>query len=253
MRAHSDSRREGPQAGRDDPTASRPAFVLIPGAGGRAWYWHRVVPELRRRGYDVVAVELPAAGETAGLPRYVEAVLEAIGDRTELLMVAQSLGGFTAPLVCARVPVRGLVLLNAMIPKPGETPGEWWGNTGHAAAKRANDLREGRDPDAGFDLATDFFHDVPRHVFEEALGVGAPQSEAVVGSRFDLEAWPDVPTRVLVGRDDRFFPAEFQRRVARERLGSEPHEMPGGHLVALSRPEDLAERLAAYAAELRGA
>jgi pimeloyl-ACP methyl ester carboxylesterase len=60
-----------------------------------------------------------------------------------------------------------------------------------------------------------------------------------------------VPTRVLVGRDDRFFPIDFQRRVARERLGITPDEMPGGHLVALSRPTELAERLDAYATQLR--
>ena len=99
-------------------------FVLIPGAGGSARYWHLAALELRRRGYDVVAVELPAADDSAGLPQYIETVLKAIGDRTNLVLVAQSLAGFTAPLVCARVPVRLLVLVNAMIPKPGETPGE---------------------------------------------------------------------------------------------------------------------------------
>jgi hypothetical protein len=45
----------------------------------------------------------------------------------------------------------------------------------------------------------------------------------------------------------RFFPAEFQKRVARERLGSSADEMPGGHLVALSQPEELVARLLAYA------
>jgi pimeloyl-ACP methyl ester carboxylesterase len=52
-----------------------------------------------------------------------------------------------------------------------------------------------------------------------------------------LTRWPDVPTRFLQARDDRFLPGEFQRRVAQERLGITPDEMPGGHLVALSRPK----------------
>jgi pimeloyl-ACP methyl ester carboxylesterase len=34
-------------------------FVLVPGAGGAAWYWHRVVPELEQRDHDAVAVDLP--------------------------------------------------------------------------------------------------------------------------------------------------------------------------------------------------
>ena len=61
------------------------------------------------------------------------------------------MGAFSAPLTCERLPVSELVLLNAMIPTPGETAGEWWGNTGQAEAMRSNDVREGRDPDAGFD------------------------------------------------------------------------------------------------------
>jgi pimeloyl-ACP methyl ester carboxylesterase len=59
-------------------------------------------------------------------------------------------------------------------------------------------------------------------------------------------AWPDVPTVVLQGVDDRLFTPAFMRRVARDRLGVEPIEMPGGHLLALSRPADLARRLAAF-------
>ena len=62
--------------------------------------------------------------------------------------------------------------------------------------------------------------------------------------------WPAAPTKVLIGRDDRFFPAEFQRRVAKDRLGLDADEIPGGHLVALSNPSGLADMLVAYAAQL---
>jgi hypothetical protein len=51
---------------------------------------------------------------------------------------------------------------------------------------------------------------------------------------------------VVAGRDDRLFPLEFQRRVARERLGTDVDVVPGGHLVALSRPAELTERLSQY-------
>lgn len=64
-----------------------------------------------------------------------------------------------------------------------------------------------------------------------------------------LDAWPDVPTRVLLCRDDRLFPAAFVRRVAQERLGITPDEMDGGHTPALSRPKALADRLEAYVAQ----
>ncbi len=60
-----------------------------------------------------------------------------------------------------------------------------------------------------------------------------------------LPAWPDVPTSYLLFRDDRFFPAAFLRAMVRERLGVTAAEMAGGHCAYLSRPAELAERLAA--------
>ncbi|HYI46802.1 MAG TPA: alpha/beta fold hydrolase, partial [Actinomycetota bacterium] len=80
-------------------------YVLIHGAGSDSWYWHLVVPDLRDRGHDVVAVDLPFTDDSAGLAEYTDVVVDAIGDRADLILVAQSMGGFTAPLVCDRKPV----------------------------------------------------------------------------------------------------------------------------------------------------
>jgi pimeloyl-ACP methyl ester carboxylesterase len=225
------------------------AFVLIPGAGGAAWYWHRVEEELRGRGHEAVAVDLPADDDAAGLAEYADAVVEAAGDRADVVLVAQSMAGFSAPLVCERRPVALLVLVNAMIPAPGETPGQWWENTGQAEAMRENDLRDGRPPDAGFDAFTYFLHDLPQGVVEESAAHQRDQSGTPFGQPWPLDSWPDVPTRVLIGRDDRFFPAGFQRRIAEARLGITPDEIAGGHLVALANPSELADRLEAYRAE----
>ncbi len=224
-------------------------FVLIPGAGGDASYWQLVVDELQRRGHEALAVELPTYDDTKDIAGYADAVVASIGGRTDVILVAQSMGGFTVPLVCARVPVRVVVLVNAMIPRAGERPGDWWANTGQDAARREMDVRDGRDPDAGFDPRVVFLHDVPQTVIDSAPPPKR-QSDTPFTSAVSSPPWPDIPTRVLAGRDDRFFPLDFQRRVARERLGITPDEMPGGHLVALSRPLELADRLLAYQAEL---
>jgi hypothetical protein len=218
-------------------------YVLIHGAGD-ASYWHRVVPELRALGHDVVAPELPS-DDAVGLSGYTDAVVSAIGDRTDLIVVAQSLGGFTGPLVCDRVSARLLVMLAAMVPAPGETAGDWWGNTGAEQARLEQAERDGRPPE--FDLMTTFFHDVPPEIVAEATSrEQRAESAALWTQPWPLDAWPDVPTRFLLCREDRFFPAPFMRRVVRERLGFSPDEMDGGHLPALSRPKDLIDRLEAY-------
>ena len=222
-------------------------YVLIHGAGSDSWYWHLVLPELRERGHDVVAPDLPCDDDAAGLAEYADTVVEAIGDRSDLILVAQSLAGFTAPLVCERVPVDSMVLVAAMVPQPGEAPGAWWTDTGWEAARRKLAEREGRSLDGDFDVVAEFFHDVPPDVVAEAMARGArEQSATPMEKPWPLPAWPDVPTRFLLCRQDRFFPADFQRRVVRERLGIVPDEMDSGHLPALSRPNELVERLEAY-------
>ena len=87
------------------------SFVLVPGAGGMAWYWHRVVPLIRAAGHEPIAVDLPGDDRHAGLEAYAEIVTRAVGKRRGAILVAQSLAGFTAPLVCARAAVRMVVCL----------------------------------------------------------------------------------------------------------------------------------------------
>jgi pimeloyl-ACP methyl ester carboxylesterase len=226
-------------------------FVLIHGAGSDSWYWHLVEPELWGMGHDVVAPDLPCDDQAAGLAEYVDTVVGAIGERDRpLILVAQSLAGFTAPLVCERVVVDLLVLVAAMVPAPGESAGEWWDGTGWEAAHRARAEQDGRQITDEFDPVAEFLHDVPEAVVAESVHHVRDQSGTPFQTPWPLEAWPDVPTRFLLCRDDRFFPAEFQRRVVQDRLGIRPDEMDGGHLPALSRPEELARRLEAYRAEL---
>ena len=220
------------------------SFVLIPGAGGMAWYWHRVTPLIRAAGHEPIAVDLPGDDRQAGLAAYADIVVRALAQRSRAILVAQSLAGFTAPLVCARAPVRMLVFINAMIPEPGETAGAWWGATGAVQAREQAAAHGGYSTE--FDVGTYFMHDVPRDVLRAGPEAAREEADIVFTEPCRFERWPDIPIHVLAGRDDRFFPIEFQRRVAHERLGKEVEEIPGGHLLALSNAEGLTERLLAY-------
>jgi alpha/beta hydrolase family protein len=224
-----------------DPAGQQRTFILVPGAGGTAWYWHRVASFLREAGHEAIAVDLPGDDPAAGLLEYASLVTDAIGSRASVVLVAQSLGGFTAPLVAGKVPVRSVVFVNAMIPSPGETPGAWWDNTGWAQARIAAAKQAGYS--AEFELATYFLHDVPPEIAAAGEPYQRPEADAVFASVCDFSAWPAVPMRVVAGADDRFFPVGFQQALARHRLGVEADVLPGGHLIALSQPGALARYL----------
>ncbi|MDX6739469.1 alpha/beta hydrolase [Actinocorallia sp. A-T 12471] len=226
-------------------------FVLLHGAASDSWYWHLVAPALREAGHEVVAVDLPCDDPEAGLDAHTEAVVTAIGGRGEVVVVAQSLAGLVAPLVAARLPDRVVmvVMVAAMIPAPGETGGAWWAATGQQEAQRAADLAAGRDPDAPFDPFVTFLHDVPPDVAAASAEHTRDQTSRVFDDPWPLPSWPAVPTRVLLCRDDRLFPAPFLRELSRARLGLTPDELPGGHLPALAQPKALTEALLAYVGE----
>ncbi len=215
-------------------------YVLIHGAGDVSWYWHLVEAELRSRHHDVVAVDLPCADEDAGLGQYAETVVAAISDRKDLIVVGQSFAGYSAPLVCAHLPVDLLVLVAAMIPSPGESAAEMFANTGYQQEPQ-------EDPS---DIAV-FYHDLPLELAEEALARGQGQAGKPFREPWPLPAWPDVPTRFILARNDRLFPAAWLRKVAIERLGVIPDEIAAGHCIALSKPIELVEMLESCRTALR--
>ena len=205
------------------------------------------MPELEARGQETIAVRLPADDDSAGWSEYADTVERALGDRTEVVVVGASMGGFTAPIVCTRRPVDLVVLLNPMIPTPGETFNAWGSNTGSGVERRAYHASLGLGPAEVDDDAVLYYHDVPADLQVEAQArTWQDQSSTPLDEPWPLPAWPDVPTRVLVGRHDRMFPLEFQRRIARERLGLAVDEIDGGHMVAMSNPSELADRLEMY-------
>src|SRR5262245_773858 len=226
-----------PGAGRKSgPRSVSPAaYVLIHGAGDVGWYWHLAGAELRTGGHEVVVMDLPVDDDSAGLSQYADVVVKAIGNRRDLAVVAQSFGGYVAPIVCDRVPASLLVLVAGMVPSPGEAAEEMFANTGY-------EQQEQKDPS---DLAV-FYHDVPPRLASAAIARGRRQSATPGREPWPLAAWPDVPTRYLLCRNDRLFPAAWVRQVVRGRLRLTPDEIDSGHCPALSRPRELAHRLETY-------
>ena len=222
-------------------------FVLIPGAGGAGEvYWREVAAVLESRGHSAIPVEIAGDDPALGLPEYAAITDEAIGEHRDVVLVAQSMGGFTAPMVGKLDRVSRIVFLNAMIPLPGETPGQWFAAVGQQDAFEAAAAADGRP--AEFDVDAIFLHDIPDDVRAGMAEGDRDPAETPFGQPCAFQRWPDIPLHALVGADDRLFPADFQVRVAKHRLGVDAEVIPGGHLIAKSRPVEVAERLLGYVA-----
>jgi pimeloyl-ACP methyl ester carboxylesterase len=213
-------------------------YVLIHGAGDVGWYWHLVEAELRKQGHNVVAPDMPIDDESTGMNEYAEAVIEAIDGRNDLIVVAQSFGGFVAPIVASRTNAKLIVLVAAMIPKPGESAAGMF--------ESANFQSEPQEDTS--DIAM-FLHDVPHDLAVEALSKGRDQAEKGFSDPWPLESWPNILTKAIVGTLDRVFPVEGLSELTRTRIGVTPDRIGTGHCVALANPVELAQRLESYRTE----
>ena len=214
-------------------------YALIHGAYDVGWYWHLVERELRARGHRSTAPDLPIEDDGATLLDNARVVLDAIGathDDSELIVVGHSWGGYIAPIVADLARADRLILVAPMIPRPGETADEMWKATGWTFPG---------------DEADPFYHDVDPTLAAEAKSRERGQTETTGHEPWPLADWPAVPTHVIIGRDDRFFPADWLRGVVRDRLGIEPDELASGHTPALSRPRELVSMMESYRSQDR--
>jgi pimeloyl-ACP methyl ester carboxylesterase len=223
-------------------------YVLVHGACASGWAFHLVADELRHRGHVAVAVELPFDRDEAGFADYADVVVAASAGHDEVIVVAHSLGAYTAGLVCARIPVTLCVLVAALPPAHGESVAELF-----AAVDAARDPAEpplpAEEPERSL---TEFLTDVPRSLALEALARDRDQSETPVREGWPLASWPAVPTRFVLGRRDRVLPAAWLRNAVPERLGIVPGELDSGHAPHLSHPRELVRLLERYREELTG-
>lgn len=222
-------------------------FVLIPGAGADPCVYEATIAALRDLGHEGIAPPLPLDDPDATPSDHAAAVIAALPEPppAPLVIVGQSLGAYAATIAAARLRPDRLILLAPMIPAPGESAGDWWEGTDHETAIAPLIERHGTPSDWGEEVMAEvFYHDVDEATLAANAEYEGVPSRGLFAEPLPLDAWPDVPTSVLAGRDDRLFPLDFQQRVARERLGLEEiAEIDGGHLPMLARPRELAERL----------
>jgi pimeloyl-ACP methyl ester carboxylesterase len=220
-------------------------FALIHGSHHGAWCWELLVPELRARGHDAVAVDLPAEDPTAGISRCTDVVVDAlVGKGDDVLVVGHSSGGLVVPVVAERRPVKRMIFLAAVIPEPGRSLAEQ--RTTDPGPKAAGvkitheDGTVSRPPDEARRV---YYHDCTEEQIRWALPRLRRQSQAPTFERSPLRAWPNVPADYIVCAQDRALDPDWERAVARRRLGVVPLEIDASHSPFLSRPAELADLL----------
>jgi pimeloyl-ACP methyl ester carboxylesterase len=226
-------------------------FALVHGAWHGAWCWDRLTGPLREHGHEVVVPDLPSEDTEIGLDGYAQAIDRELGDAESVFLVPHSLGGLVGPVVAGRRPLTALVYLNALVPEPGLSFGEQLG----AADERVLLFEGGREVD---DLGRSHWPDpeatarimYPDLSDEDARWAAERLRPQAQRSQTEPSPAPPAGLRVesIIGTSDRVVSPSWSRRVARERLGVEPIELPTGHFPMITHPRQLADELARLAA-----
>lgn len=221
-------------------------FCLVHGSTQNASCWDLVAPELKERGHDVVCPQLPTNLPEASATHYADAISSAITvAREDVIVVAHSASGLFLPLVPERRSVRRIVFLVAVIPQIGKSLIQQLSED----KEMLNPEWIGKDPTKDRNLALQFlFHDSSEEMQDWAWDrMSLMFARQAMLEVCPLQAWPDVRSSYIVCSEDRTIQPAWARRVARERLGVEAIELPGGHCPYVSRPNQLAEVLAELA------
>jgi pimeloyl-ACP methyl ester carboxylesterase len=217
-----------------------PTLCLIHGDWHDGSCWEALVPLLEERGHRAVAPDLPLDDPEAGFEDRIGPAIDALDGVAEpVVVVGHSVGSGYAALVAASRPVSLLVHLCPRLGPFEPPPGA------------PDTFRDGFPFPAGRPDGTTVWD---RDVAVEAMyGRLSPENAGELAARlrpatsapgeYPLAAHPDVPTALVYAVDDEIFQPEWERFMARELLGIDPIEIPGGHFPMAEDPEALADLL----------
>jgi pimeloyl-ACP methyl ester carboxylesterase len=219
-------------------------YFLIHSSGQGPEGWKLLVEQLQQRGHRALTPAFDLNRPDESLTWHTDRLVGAL-DRSgvalsNVVMVAHSAGGMYLPLVAERRPPRRMVFLAAVIPRPGQSLRQQF----QSDPSMMNPAWVGQNP-MKEKVALEFvFHDCPPERLAWSLSTRVFfYARRAMDEPCPLKAWPAVPVSYIVCAEDRTITPAWQRRAARDWLGVEPIELPGGHSPIVSRPEALAEVL----------
>jgi pimeloyl-ACP methyl ester carboxylesterase len=215
-------------------------FCLIHGAWHEPSCWDPLMPRLEERGHEAVAPDLPLHDPEAGFDERIRPALEAIdGISGPVVIVGHSQGTAYSSLVAAAKPDSLLVhlcpRLGGFEPPPGAP------DTFRKGFPFPADRPDGTsvwDEDAAISAM------YPRLPPETGRALAQRlRPMAMPAGDYPLSAHPDNETVLIYAAEDEFFEPDWERFMARELLGVEPIEIPGGHFPMVEDPDALGDLL----------
>ncbi len=215
-------------------------FCLIHGAWHDGSCWDPLVAHLHAHGHTAVAPDLPYGDPTSGYAERVRPALEMLdGARDDLIVVGHSMGSAYSALVAAELPVALLVHLCPRLgpfPPPPGAPAMF--REGFPFPQERPDGTSVWDPESAI---TAIYPRLPPETGRALARRLVPMAPPAGG--YPLSGQPGVHTVLIYSTDDEIFEPAWQRFMARELLGTEPVEIPGGHFPMIEDPAALAHLL----------
>lgn len=218
--------------------------LLVHGGHTGAWEWQTVMDELRRRGVQATAIDLPTRQQGATLADDEQAIRTELNKQSDsVVLVGHSYSGAVITAASANnAKVSHLVYVAAALPLEGQS----------VASALAGELQSEDVPaeDADTDwLSMDAdtarsttYNDATEEEFESVryqLGKFSYRALSEVPSGF---GWKEHPSTFLICTLDQSFPPETQRRFAS--YTNEAVEVEAGHSPMLTKPRVVADVIA---------
>ena len=213
-------------------------FCLIHGNWHDGSCWAPLVERLRARGHDAIAPDLPFDDAAATYEDRARPAVDALASvQGPVVVVGHSVGSAEAALVAAAREPELLVYLCprfGSFPAPPDAPAPF--RAGFPFPPKDAEGRLVWEREAAIAaMYPRLPADTARRLAERLRPGAFPVGD------YPLAEHPDVPTALIYATDDEFFNPDWERYVARELLGIEPIEIPGGHFPMVEDPEALAD------------
>jgi pimeloyl-ACP methyl ester carboxylesterase len=219
--------------------AATPAktVVLVHGAFADGSSWNRVIPLLKARGLNVVAVQNPLSSLADDVAATRRALKNVEGP---VVLVGHSWGGAVITEAGLDEKVKSLVYVAAFAPSEGQSVaalGQGY-PTPPGIATLVSDA-EGYVSMTPPELARNFAQDVPAAEAALMAATQAPIRGSAFEEKVSTAAWKTKPSWFIVTTRDRMIAPELQYDMAK-RIGAHTVSLPTSHVPMASDPRDVA-------------